>query len=211
MSTSKYDYSFKFLIIGDSDVGKQSFILSFTGDSFTATHLEKIGIDFKIKTIKYENKLVKLQIWDTAGEERFRTITSTYYKGFHGIILMYDVTDHNSFKSIRNWIKHIEANADKSVKKVLVGHKCNAFNRVIIEEEGQNLADEYNIGFFESSAKINKNVSEVFYYLVKEIFIEKGIIKDKSEVEKRKEKKRREKEEKQAKKNLNYLIKYINF
>ena len=75
-------------------------------------------------------------------------------------------------------MKQIEANADKSVRKVLVGHKCDEPNRVVTEEEGKKLAEEFNMGFFESSAKINKNVSEVFYYLVKEIFIEKGIFED---------------------------------
>ena len=210
MSTNKYDYSFIFIILGESDVGKQDFLFSYTGYSISEAN-KKIGIDFRVKTIQFENKLVRLQIWDTAGEERFRTVTATYYKGAHGIILMYDVTNYNSFKNIRNRIEQIdEENVDKSVKIVLVGHKCDDSNRVVTEEEGQNLADIYDMGFFESSAKINKNVSEVFYYLVKEIFIEKGIIKDKSEAEKRK-KKIREKKEKLAKKNLNYLMKYINF
>ena len=144
-----------------------------------------------IKIINFQNKLVKLQLWDTAGEERFRTITKTYYKGAHGIILMYDVTDQNSFKNIRNWIKQIEANADKSAKRVLVGHKCDEPGRVVSEEEGKKLAEEYNMVLFESSARTNTNVSEVFYYLVKEIFIEKGIIKDEEGIKlsKRKNKK----------------------
>ena len=191
MSSHKYDYLFKILIIGESEVGKKDFLLRFMDDSFTADHLEDIGVDFKIKIINFQNKLVKLQLWDTAGEERFRTITKTYYKGAHGIILMYDVTDQNSFKNIRNWIKQIEANADKSAKRVLVGHKCDEPGRVISEEEGKKLAEEYNMVLFESSARTNTNVSEVFYYLVKEIFIEKGIIKDEEGIKlsKRKNKK----------------------
>ena len=191
MSSHKYDYLFKILIIGESEVGKKDFLLRFTDDSFTADHLEDIGVDFKIKIINFQNKLVKLQLWDTAGEERFRTITKTYYKGAHGIILMYDVTDQNSFKNIRNWIKQIEANADKSAKRVLVGHKCDEPGRVVSEEEGKKLAEEYNMVLFESSARTNTNVSEVFYYLVKEIFIEKGIIKDEEGIKlsKRKNKK----------------------
>ncbi len=110
-----------------------------------------------------------MQIWDTAGQERFRTITKTYYKGAHGIILTYDVTDQNSFKNIRNWIKQIEANAQTSVKKVLVGNKCDKPDRVVTEEEGKKLADDYNMSFFETSAKTNQNVSEVFNFLTKEI------------------------------------------
>jgi len=178
MSYRKYDYFFKLLIIGDSNVGKQPFLSRFIDDSFTATYFPTVGLDVKVKIINFQNKNVKLQIWDTAGEERFRTVTKTYYKGSHGIILMYDVTDQNSFKNIRNWMKQIEANADKSVRKVLVGHKCDEPNRVVTEEEGKKFAEEFNMGFFESSAKSNKNVNEVFYYLVKEIFIEKGIFED---------------------------------
>ena len=178
MSYRKYDYFFKLLIIGDSNVGKQPFLSRFIDDSFTATYFPTVGLDVKVKIINFQNKNVKLHITDMAGEERFRSVTKTYYKGAHGIILMYDVTDRNSFNNIRNWMKQIEANADKSVRKVLVGHKCDEPDRVVTEEEGKKLAEDFNMGFFESSAKSNKNVNEVFYYLVKEIFIEKGIFED---------------------------------
>ena len=160
MSSHKYDFLFKLLIIGESGVGKTCLLLRFTDDSFTQNHLTTIGIDFKIKIINIEDKLIKLQIWDTAGQERFRTITKTYYKGAHGIILTYDVTDQNSFKNIRNWIKQIEANAQTSVKKVLVGNKCDKPDRVVTEEEGKKLADDYSMSFFETSAKTNQNVNE---------------------------------------------------
>ena len=169
MASHKYDYLFKILIIGESGVGKTCLLLRFTEDSFTTTFLTTIGIDFKIKIINLENKLIKLQIWDTAGQERFRTITKTYYKGAHGIILTYDVTDQDSFKNIRNWIKQIEANAQGNVKRVLVGNKCDKPDRVVTEEEGKKLADDYSMSFFETSAKTNKNVTEVFYHLTKEI------------------------------------------
>ena len=169
MANHKYDHLFKLLIIGESGVGKTCLLLRFTDDSFTANHLTTIGIDFKIKIINLENKLIKLQIWDTAGQERFRTITKTYYKGAHGIILTYDVTDKNSFKNIRNWIKQIEANAQNNVCKVLVGNKCDRPDRVVSEGEGQNLADEFKMKFFETSAKTNQNVTKVFMYLTKEI------------------------------------------
>ena len=169
MANHKYDYLFKLLIIGESGVGKTCLLLRFTDDSFTANHLTTIGIDFKIKIINLENKLIKLQIWDTAGQERFRTITKTYYKGAHGIILTYDVTDANSFKNIRNWIKQIEANAQTNVCKVLVGNKCDKPDRTVTEEEVKKLAEDFGMILFETSAKTNKNVSEVFNYLTTEI------------------------------------------
>jgi len=163
MASHKYDYLFKLLIIGESGVGKTCLLLRFTDDSFTANHLTTIGIDFKIKIISLNGKLIKLQIWDTAGQERFRTITKTYYKGAHGIILTYDVTDQNSFKNIRNWIKQIEANAQTNVCKVLVGNKCDKPDRVVTEEEGKKLAEDFNMSFFETS------VNEVFNFLTEEI------------------------------------------
>ena len=167
--SSKYDHLFKLLIIGESGVGKTCLLLRFTDDSFTANHLTTIGIDFKIKIINLEDKQIKLQIWDTAGQERFRTITKTYYKGAHGIILTYDVTDENSFKNIRNWVKQIEQNAQSNVCKVLVGNKCDREDRKISYEEGAKLASEFKMQFFETSAKSNYNVNETFTYLTKEI------------------------------------------
>lgn len=113
--------------------------------------------------------MIKLQIWDTAGQERFRTITKTYYKGAHGIILTYDVTDENSFKNIRNWVKQIEQNAQSNVSKVLVGNKCDRDDRKVQFEEGDKLAKEFGLKFFESSAKTNYNVNEIFTFLTKEI------------------------------------------
>ena len=169
MSKHKFDYLFKLLIIGESGVGKTCILLRFTDDSFTANHLTTIGIDFKIKIIDLQGKLIKLQIWDTAGQERFKTITKTYYKGAHGIILTYDVTDSNSFKNIRNWIKQIEANAQANVCKVLVGNKCDKPDRQVTEEEGKNLANDYKMAFFEASAKNNLNINEIFNFLTTEI------------------------------------------
>lgn len=167
--THKYDHLFKLLIIGESGVGKTCLLLRFTDDSFTANHLTTIGIDFKIKIINFEEKQIKLQIWDTAGQERFRTITKTYYKGAHGIILTYDVTDENSFKNIRNWVKQIEQNAQTNVCKVLVGNKCDREDRKITYEEGAKLASEFKMQFFETSAKSNHNVNETFTFLTKDI------------------------------------------
>ena len=196
MSFHKYDYLFKIITLGESNVGKRAFLERFTDNS-----IDRDGLHIRMKVIEVENKIVKLQIFDTDGEERFRTITKTYYNGAHGIILMYDVTDLCTFKNIKNWIKQVIDKGEKSMKKVLVGHKCDEHDRVVTEEEGKKLAEDYDIAFFESSAKTNKNVSEVFYYLVKEIIMEKE----------RKQRKQREKKEESIRKINNFLMKYISF
>jgi Ras-related protein Rab-8A len=164
-----YDVLIKLLMIGDSGVGKSCLLLRFSDDSFTPTFITTIGIDFKIKTIDLNGKRVKLQIWDTAGQERFRTITTAYYRGANGILLVYDVTDENSFLNIRNWMKSIDQHAADSVKRILIGNKADMVNERVIETvRGQALADEYGIKFFECSAKTDQNVTEAFMEIARQ-------------------------------------------
>ena len=166
---SKFDHLFKILIIGESGVGKTCFLLRYAENSFVANHLLTIGIDFKIKMLELDGKLIKLQIWDTAGQDRFRTIRKTYYKGSQGVILVYDVCDEKSFGNVKNWVNQIEQNAKSTICKVLVGNKCDKPERVITEEQGKKLAEEYNMKFFETSAKTAYNIKESSEYLINTI------------------------------------------
>lgn len=167
---ASYDFLIKLLLIGDSGVGKSCLLLRFSDDSFTTSFITTIGIDFKIKTIELDGKRIKLQIWDTAGQERFRTITTAYYRGAMGILLVYDVTDEQSFQNIRNWIRNIEQHAADNVDKILVGNKCDMISEKVVETaRGQALADEYSIKFFETSAKSDINVVEAFTSIAQDI------------------------------------------
>ncbi len=167
---------FKILLLGESHVGKTEFISRFIDDKLRSENLLiPIGINFKVKTINFKGKKIKLNIWDTDGQERIRNITQAFYKGAHALIFMYDVTDQNSFKNLSNWIKQVEAHGEKNLVKVLVGNNCDKLDRVVTEEEGKQLAEDFSIGFFETSHKTDKNVSEVFYYLIDVIMKANGI------------------------------------
>ncbi|GMI47844.1 hypothetical protein TrCOL_g12346 [Triparma columacea] len=165
-----YDMQIKLLMIGDSGVGKTCLLLRYANDSFSPTFITTIGIDFKIKNVEIDQKKIKLQIWDTAGQERFRTITTSYFRGAQGILLVYDVTDRRSFDSIRNWISQIQQHADVSVNKILVGNKCDITEeKVVSTAEGQKLADEYGIDFWEASAKNDINVEQSFISIARAV------------------------------------------
>ena len=130
-----YDYLAKLLIIGDSAVGKTNILLRFCENNFMSSHLTTIGIDFKIKTIDIDGKKIRLQIWDTAGQERFKTITQTYYKGAMGIVMVYSITDRDSFNALENWMRQIKTHAAENVIKVLIANKsdCTTERQVTYE------------------------------------------------------------------------------
>lgn len=158
----EYDHLFKLLIIGDSGVGKSSLLLRFADNTFSGNYITTIGVDFKIRTIEVDGERVKLQIWDTAGQERFRTITSTYYRGTHGVIVVYDVTNGDSFANVKRWLHEIDQNCDV-VNRILVGNKNDDPERkVVLTEDAQRFADQMGIQLFETSAKENINVEEMF-------------------------------------------------
>ncbi len=170
MNTTESDYIFKFLIIGDSSVGKSNLLLRFSDNIFHDTFLPTIGVDFKIRNIVQDGNNIKLNIWDTAGQERFKTITAAYYKGAHGIIIVYDITDRESFNNISSWIFEIRKHSGPNVIKLLVGNKCDMeVDRKVSREEAQSFADSQNMKYLETSAKEKINVDESFMLLSKQV------------------------------------------
>ena len=184
-----FDLQIKLLMIGDSAVGKTSLLLRYANDTFSSTFITTIGIDFKIKTVDLDGRRVKLQIWDTAGQEQFRTITRSYFRGAQGIVLVYDITDRRTFNSVRSWMAQITDHADQQVarrrrslpftpstrsraqvNKVLVGNKSdNQSARQVSTQEGQALAAEYDVRFIEASAKADVNVTEAFQAIAQQV------------------------------------------
>ena len=168
--TEDYEFIFKVLLLGNSNVGKSSLFLRFVDDIWNDTFVPTIGVDFKIKTFNIDEKKIKMQIWDTAGQERFKNIIASYYRGAHGILLIYDVTDKESFKNLSNWLIEIEKNANKNVLKILIGNKTDLEEkRVITYNQGKEFADSYGLKYIETSAKKNLNVNEAFETLGREL------------------------------------------
>uniref|UniRef100_A0A8B9TJA8 Ras-related protein Rab-3 n=2 Tax=Anatidae TaxID=8830 RepID=A0A8B9TJA8_ANAPL len=166
-SDQNFDYMFKILIIGNSSVGKTSFLFRYADDSFTPAFVSTVGIDFKVKTIYRNDKRIKLQIWDTAGQERYRTITTAYYRGAMGFILMYDITNEESFNAVQDWSTQIKTYSWDNAQVLLVGNKCDMEDeRVVSAEKGRQLAEHLGFEFFEASAKDNINVKQTFERLV---------------------------------------------
>jgi Ras-related protein Rab-8A len=156
----------KLLIVGDSGVGKSSFMVRYIKHTFDENYTATVGIDFMNKQQEINNVLYGIQIWDTAGQERFRTLTKNYYRGAMGIIIMYDVMDQGSFNSIDYWIQSIKTVIDHQVLVVLVGNKQDTKHRVISVTDGKQLAEQNNIAHFECSSGTDTNVKEVFDYMI---------------------------------------------
>merc|ERR1712159_134384 len=166
----EYDYLFKLLLIGDSGVGKSCLLFRFADDTYQESYISTIGVDFKIRTVELEGKTIKLQIWDTAWQERFRTITSSYYRGAHGIIVVYDVTDQESFNNVKTWLSEIDRYANENVNKLLVGNKSDLTSKKVVDyATAKAFADEIGIPFMETSAKNATNVEKAFMTMAAEI------------------------------------------
>lgn len=164
------EHLLKILLIGNSGVGKSCLLMRYVENNFTTNFFNTIGVDFKMKTIPINDREVKLQIWDTAGQERFRTITCNYYRGAHGVVVVYDITDRESFDSVKNWMVEIEKYAQENVNKLLIGNKCDqTAKRQVSHEEGADLARQLKIDFQETSAKEVTNVDTVFKTMAENI------------------------------------------
>lgn len=176
---SSYSYLFKYIVIGDTSVGKSCLLLQFLEKKFKFDHDTTIGVEFGSKIINVKDKQIKLQIWDTAGQERFRTITSSFYRGSNGIIMVYDVSNQESFDNIMKWLNEINKYATDDVVKLLVGNKCDLESqREVSYKTGKALANELNVPFIETSAKDYKFVNQAFTIMINEIKkkVDKGIM-----------------------------------
>jgi len=167
--TSEYDYLLKVVMVGDSGVGKSCLLKRFASREFTGDYISTIGVDFEIKTLEMDGKTIKLQIWDTAGQERFQNITTSYYRGAHCIILVYDITQLDTFEHVHKWYRQIREHSNSNVQILLVGNKSDlASSRQVPFENAEQMAQNLGMTVFETSAKDATNVDQAFHHIAKQ-------------------------------------------
>ena len=169
ISEGNYNYLLKFIIIGDAAVGKSNLLVRYTSGQFKEEYQLTIGVEFGSNNVIIGDNTYRIQIWDTAGQENFRSITRSYYKNTACAIIVYEISNKKSFENISSWIEECKNTAPKSILMVLVGNKCDLDNREVTEEEGREFAEKNGMIFFETSAKTGKNVEELFKESVKVI------------------------------------------
>ena len=171
----------KLLLLGDSSVGKTSIIIKYISNKFMDTNIATLGVDYMDKTVDYNNLKVFLQIWDTSGEEKFRSITRNFYRNADGLLVVFDLTCKESFNHVKNWIN--EAKEHKNdIKTILVGNKLDLEDeREVDKETALKFAEKNNLKYFETSAKNGKNINNSFKEMIA------LILNDKTEQEIKKE------------------------
>ncbi|KAI9313570.1 ras-related protein rab-6A-like protein [Dichotomocladium elegans] len=154
---------FKLVFLGEQSVGKTSLITRFMYDTFDSNYQATIGIDFLSKTMYLDDRTIRLQLWDTAGQERFRSLIPSYIRDSSVCVVVYDITNRNSFAQTTKWIEEVRAERGTDVIIVLVGNKTDLNDkRRVSVEEGEQKAKDYNIMFIETSAKVGYNVKALF-------------------------------------------------
>ncbi|KAL6202126.1 hypothetical protein ACLB2K_025837 [Fragaria x ananassa] len=192
-SDDDYDYLFKVVLIGDSGVGKSNLLSRFTRNEFSLESKSTIGVEFATRSIHVDDKIVKAQIWDTAGQERFasqshsslscwfdwiriqvdryRAITSAYYRGAVGALLVYDVTRHVTFENVERWLKELRDHTDSNIVIMLVGNKADLRHlRAVSVEDAKAFAERENTFFMETSALESMNVENAFSEVLTQIY-----------------------------------------
>jgi len=168
----EYDYLIKMVVVGDSGVGKSQLVARFSRGEFTHKSRQTIGVEFATKTVEVEEKQICCQLWDTAGEERYRALASAYYRGSVGVLLVYDVTNPRSFKNLAYWLSEIKAYSSEDCQTMLVGNKTDLSKQRKVEKpEAQQFAEQNKLAYIETSALKSTNVEAAFIGLINQIYI----------------------------------------
>ena len=177
-----FHYLLKYVVIGDSGVGKSNILLRYINNTFSEEFKTTVGVEFGAKNIEVNNNIYRIQIWDTAGQENFRSIARAYYKNSVCACIVYDITNRTSFQSVQSWIDDCSKQTSKLVLLVLIGNKCDLKDmREVKYEEGEKFAKSHNMIFMETSAKTGENIISIFEKSVKQI--DQNIIDKKYDLE----------------------------
>jgi small GTP-binding protein len=175
--TPSFDYLLKFLLVGDSGAGKTSALTRFVDDRFDENFVCTIGVELRLKCLPLlEGRRVKLQMWDIAGLDRFQTITSSYYRGVHAVLLLYDICDIRTFQHVQTrWLGQIQKHSPPNIPVLLVGNKLDSVEhsmdkRQVERKEAEQFAKEHGMEFIETSAKIGTNIQQAFIQLASCVF-----------------------------------------
>jgi Ras-related protein Rab-11A len=165
------DYLFKIIVVGDCGVGKSNILSKYSKNIFNKSSQITMGVELITKYYKYENKIIKVNIWDTAGQEKFTSLIPTYYKNAKGAFLVYDITRKDTFNHIENWLRELTSiNSDK-ISIILIGNKSDlSLLRKVSKHEAELKANKYNIKFYETSALDSSNINTAFEDLIKDIY-----------------------------------------
>jgi len=157
------DNHFKYIVVGDTGVGKSCILLQFTDRRFEEHHLLTLGVEFGSRVLILDGNSFRLQIWDTAGQEKFQSITRAYYRGSHGALIVYDITRRETFDHLKTWLNDVKTSSNKGVVIMLIGNKSDmTTKRQVTFEEGKKFAEENGLLFLETSAKTSTNVDDAF-------------------------------------------------
>ena len=163
-------FIYKLVVVGDADAGKTNMLGSFAGDDFNPTYIPTIGLDFRIRTIELDDVRIKLQVWDLAGQSRFRTLQRAFYRGCVGIIVTYNATKKETFENVPYWIEETSKNAHPDAKIVLVGTNGDRVDEKVVDyTRARDFASERQTPFFEVSSKDGTNVELAFMTLVTQL------------------------------------------
>ena len=165
-----YDLTLKILIVGDSGVGKTNFILRFLNNEFNQNYMSTAGIDLKSGSIVIKNKKIRIQIWDTAGQEKYKAITKNLFLKVMGALIVYDITNENSFYNLQSWVSMVKEECGKHMQIVIVGNKSDLDSkRAISKEEALNYAKEQKVEYIETSSKTGENIIKAITLLSEQI------------------------------------------
>ena len=169
----KEDYKLKVVVVGDSGVGKTNLIKRFISNTYNPNTKATVGVEFLSKSYKINNQVFKIEIWDTAGQERYKSITAAYYKGAKGALIVYDITQKESFENINKWMSEVRDKSAKDLKIMIVGNKTDLENeRQVSTDDALERAKELESPVMEASALDGNNVKAAFYDLLKEMYKE---------------------------------------